>query len=104
MKIEDVEKAIDLLYEYHHTDELLKQSKETQAAVAILSHKIRNTIINAEQFQYRKEIVDNIQRLLSSPHRTEYKFKHDVLMCGLNEAVTRLEYKLKGLKQQIEKL
>lgn len=104
MKVENVEKAIDLLHEYYHTDELLKKSKETQAAVVVLFDKIRKTNIDAEQFQYRKEIVDNIQRLLSYTHHTYYIFETDVFKCGLDVAVINLEYKLKRLKQQIEKL
>lgn len=104
MRIEELEKATDLLYEYHHTDELLKKSKETQAAVIVLHDKIRKTNIDAEKFQYRKEIVDSIQNLASYPHRTEYKFMHDVLTLGLDAAIIELEYKLKGIKQQIEKL
>lgn len=104
MKVEDVEKAIDLLYEYHRTDELLKKSKETQDAIAVLSDKIKKTNITAEQFQYQKEIVDSIEKLIHYPHLTEYKFKQDVLIYGLDMAVTKLEYKIKELKHKIEKL
>lgn len=105
MKIEDVGKAIDLLYQYHYNDELLKKSQETQAAVSMLCNKIRNTNVDVEKFHYRNEIVDKIQKLLSHPHRDlDYDFKHNVLMYGLDVATTKLEYKLKELKFKIEKL
>lgn len=104
MKVEDVNKAIDLLHDYYYTDELLKRADKTQATVAVLSDKIKGTNNEVEQFQYRKEIADNIQRLISSSKPDRYNFEHDVLICGLAIAITKLEYKLKELKHKIEQL
>lgn len=104
MRVEDVNKAIDLLYEYHYIDELLKKSYETKASVAVLSDKINNTNIDAEKFQYRKEIVDSIQKLISYTHRNDYEFKHDVLIYGLDMAVIKLEQRFDIIKCEIEKL
>jgi hypothetical protein len=104
MKVEDVEKAIDLLYQYHYIDELLKKSYETKSSVAVLSDKINNTNIDAEKFQYRKEIVDSIQKLISDPYRNGYEFGQDVLMYGLDMAVIKLEQRLDIIKCKIEKL
>ncbi|MBR0335138.1 MAG: hypothetical protein IIX13_09415 [Bacteroidales bacterium] len=104
MKVEDVNKAIDLLHEYHFADTLLRKADETCATVTVLNEKIRCTNNESEKFYYRKEISDNIQNLISGSERDGYNFKHDVLMCGLAIAITKLEYKLKELKQKIEQL
>ena len=104
MKVEDVGNAIDLLHEYHFADTLLKKADNTKATVTVLSEKIRNTNIDAEKFQYRKEISDNIQNLILSSERDGYNFMHDVLMYGLDIATTKLEYKIKELKNKIEQL
>ena len=104
MKVEDVDKAIDLLHEYHFADTLLRKAEETCATVAVLNEKIKCTNNESEKFHYRKEISDNIQNLILSSEHDGYNFKHDVLMSGLAIAITKLEYKLKELKHKIEQL
>lgn len=104
MKVEDVEKAIDLLYEYHFANDLLKKADETTANVATLFDKIKDTNNEVEQFQYRKEIVDSINKLISNSKRDRYSFECDVLTMGLGIATTKLECRLKNLKTKIELL
>jgi hypothetical protein len=104
MKIEDVEKSINLLHEYSYIDSILERAKEVQYDVTILLDKIKNTVIDAEQFQYRKDITDKIQKLISYSYRDGHIFEQDVLMFGIEKAITKLEYKLKSLKNKIEEL
>lgn len=104
MKIENTEKAIILLNEYYHNKELLKKAEETRANVAVLFDKIKDTNNDAEQFQYRKEIVDSIQKIISISKRDWCNFEYDVLALGFGIATTNLEFRVEALKQKIEKL
>jgi hypothetical protein len=104
MKVGDIYKATELLNEYVFFNNLMKKVDETHAIIAPLSDKIMQTNIEVEQFQYRKEIADNIQKVLSNSKHYGYNFEHNVLMFGFGTATKMLKCKLKELNRKIERL
>lgn len=104
MKTENIDEALDLLFEYHNLSRLREKTKETIDTITELSDKMNQSTSDAEIAHCQIEIVMNIQRLISHSDRNRYNFKYDVLRYGLWTAITKLDLKLKELKDKIEEL
>lgn len=104
MKTEKLDEALELLFEYHNLSKLREQASETLATVTVLSDKMNQSTSEAEKTQCQLDIVKNIERLILHSNHNCYNFKYNVLRYGLWVAITKLEVKLKELRDKIEEL
>lgn len=104
MKTENLDKALDLLIEYHNLIQLREKASETLHTVTELSDKLNQSIFEDEIAHCQIEIANNIQRLILNSERNLFNFKYYVLRYGLRIAITKLDLQLVELKCKIEKL
>lgn len=104
MKTENLDKAFDLLIEYHNLIQLRKEASETFHTVTELSDKLNQSIFEDEIAHCQIEIANNIQRLILNSERNRFNFKYYVLRYGLWIATTKLDLQIGELKRKIEQL